>query len=108
MKTTVTLSDFREAFRDADRMENFSYDGLEVLFDYFEELENDIGEEMELDVISICCDYNEDSVEDIASNYSIDIDGMDEDEMKEAVMSYLTDNSQIVGETDTTILYAAF
>lgn len=41
------------------REDNFTSEGLEALFDYFEALEENIGEEIELDVISICCDYNE-------------------------------------------------
>ena len=107
MKTSVNLHNFREAFRTMDR-KNFSYEGLEVLFDYLEELESDIGEEIELDVISICCDYNEDTFVNIASNYSIDIDGMDEDEAKTTVLDYLHDHTSVVGETDNTILYVKF
>lgn len=38
MKTTVQLSDFRDAFQRV-RPDNFSYDGLEVLFDYLEDCE---------------------------------------------------------------------
>ena len=108
MKTLVNLHNFREAFRTMDR-NNFSYDGLEVLFDYFEVLEFDIGEEIELDVVAICCEYSEETFVDIASNYSVDIDGMDEGEVKEAVVSYLDHNTQIVGEVgEDTIVYAAF
>ena len=59
MKTTVTIYDFIEAFRNADRRENFSREGLGLLFDYFEQYEQAIGEEMELDVIALCCDYVE-------------------------------------------------
>ena len=58
MKTNVNLYDFREAFK-ATRPDNFSYDGLEVLFEYLESYEEDCGEELELDVISICCEYTE-------------------------------------------------
>ena len=108
MKTSVNLYQFREAFRTMDR-KNFSYEGLEVLFDYLETYEDDTGEEIELDVVSICCDYMEDTFVDIASNYSVDIDGMDEGEVKEAVMSYLTDNTQIVCEVgEDSVIYLAF
>jgi len=41
MKSTVTLSTFVEAFRTMDRNENFSYDGLEALFNSFEEYMNE-------------------------------------------------------------------
>jgi hypothetical protein len=58
MITTVNLYDFREAFR-THYANNFSYDGLAALFDYLEQLEEDLGEPMELDVIALCCDYTE-------------------------------------------------
>jgi len=111
MKTTVSNSDFHDAFRSYDRMENFSYEGRNLLFDFLEEMESDTGEEMELDVIAICCDFNEDTVEGIASNYSIDLSDFDEDDdegRKEAVLEYLNDNTMVVGETPTGIVYQAF
>jgi len=57
MKSTVTLSDFRDAFQ--IRKENFTYEGLEALFNYLESYEDDTGEEIELDAIALCCDYTE-------------------------------------------------
>ena len=47
MKTSVNLSDFRDAFHRTGRGNQFSYEALGVLFDYFEECENDAGEELE-------------------------------------------------------------
>ena len=58
MKQTVYLEDFRRAFQ-STRPNNFSHQGLIALYDYFQNLENDIGEELDLDVIAICCDYSE-------------------------------------------------
>lgn len=58
MKKTITLYDFRDAFK-ALRPENFSYDGLEVLYDYLTDLEEGTGEEIELDVIELCCTFSE-------------------------------------------------
>ena len=58
MKTTVYLNDFRDAFQRV-RPDNFSYDGLEALYDHLTEYEQDTDEEIELDVIAICCDYVE-------------------------------------------------
>jgi hypothetical protein len=109
MKTTVSLYDFREAFRKSGR-ENFSYAGLEVLFDYLEAYEDDTGEELELDVIALCCNYcEEDSPANIAENYSIDLtDCDDEDDIKQAVIDYLNENTSIVGETDSSIIYQSF
>lgn len=98
MKTTVSQSEFIDAFHRYDRYDQFGYDALCSLFDYLEQMEDDCGEEMELDVIALCCDYSVDSVADIASNYSIDIAGMDDDEARSAVLEYLRDNTHVVDE----------
>jgi hypothetical protein len=108
MKTTVSKYDFERAFVDADRKENFSYEGLAVLFDYFEDYEEQTGEEIELDVIALCCEYTEDNPDDIITNYSIDVEGLDDDEKIEAVRDYLSDNTTLVGETSTGFVYLAF
>ena len=108
MKTTVSRYDFERAFVDADRKENFSYEALGLLFDYFESYEEETGQEIELDVIAICCEYSEDTIEDIIANYSIDVEGMDEDEKIDAVRDYLNDNTMLVGETATGFVYLSF
>jgi hypothetical protein len=110
MKTTVDFSDFREAFRSYGRADSYTREGLEMLFNHFEELESDTGQEIELDVIAICCDYDENHWEDVASNYSIDLsDCEDEDDKTEAVREYLSDNTMLVGEPlPGTFLYAVF
>ena len=70
MYKTINVGDFRDAFRDYGREENFSYEGLGALFEYLEELEEDIGEPIELDVIALCCEYTEySSFEELQENY---------------------------------------
>lgn len=59
MYTTLTSYDFINAFGAYGRGTQFSYDGLDKLFDYLEELEQDTGIDIELDVIGLCCDYTE-------------------------------------------------
>lgn len=109
MKTTVDKYDFRTAFLNT-RADNFTLVGLDTLFEHLEQLEQDTGEEMELDVIAICCDYNEDTWQDIAQNYDIDLtDCEDEDAKIEAVREYLEENTYLVGETYTGgFLYQVF
>ena len=98
MKITVQLNNFRDGFRNSDRINNFSYSGLTSLFDYLTEYENDTGSELELDAIAICCDFAEDSAEDIADNYRIDIEGLDKDEIKKAILKYLEDEGALIVE----------
>ena len=101
---------FREAFRLAGRMDNFSYEGLEVLFDYLENYSDETGEPVELDVVALCCDYYEASIQELIDNYNIDVsdaDG-DEDEIKATVKEYLEDNTSVCGEVSDGFVYAAF
>jgi hypothetical protein len=100
MFTSVSKSQFRDAFHAYDRYDQFGYDALGIIFDYLEELEEGSGEPIELDVIAICCDYSVDDVATIAQYYSVDIDGLDEDEAREAVVDYLNENTCILGECD--------
>lgn len=109
MKTTVFVYDFRDAFIKAGRKDQFSYDGLGILYDYLTDFEDSTGEEMELDVIAICCEYAEEDPRCIAENYSIDIEGLDDDELAETVRDHLEDEGVYIGHTDLgMIIYQQF
>lgn len=98
MKTTVTFCDFCDAFRNADRNENFSYEGKRALFDYLEEYEESSGDELELDVIAICCDYTEADWQEIADDYRIDLSDCDDDddEKQAVVVEYMENNTTLI------------
>ena len=102
---------FREAFRLAGRSDQFSYEGLEVLFDYLDNLSEDIGEPIELDVIALCCDYYESSIQELIDNYNIDLSEVDEDDPNsiiEVVREYLEDSTSVCGQVEGGFVYAAF
>lgn len=104
MKQTLSKSNFISAFQNYDRYDQFGYEALSILFDYLEELERDMGEEIELDVIALCCDYSVDTVEEIADNYSLKAE--DDEDLREVVEDYLRDNTSVIGElSDGRILY---
>jgi hypothetical protein len=108
MKTTVYFSEFCDYFRDI-RPDNFSYQGLRILFDYFEQYESDTGEDVDFDVIAICCDFSEDSFENIADQYGIELDPeMDEDYQKQQVIEHLEDEGAYVGDSINGIIYRNF
>jgi hypothetical protein len=106
MKQTISQSDFHDAFIRMDREENFSWEARELLFDYFEE----IDEDMELDVIAICCEYYENDVDSIIQDYRLkdDVEDMNEDEKTDFVRDYLNDNTSVIGETSSGFVYSAF
>ena len=99
MIQTVSLYTFRDAFQSI-RPSNFSYSGLEVLFDYFEQLEAETGQQIELDVIAICCEYVEDDPREIALSYNVDVHGLNDGETRDAVLDYLNDNTSVCGVTE--------
>lgn len=70
----VTFYDFLEEFKNHGREDQFSYEGKKAIFDYLEELSEDIGQPIELDIVGICCDFTEyDSIKDFINDYSYSI-----------------------------------
>lgn len=93
MKQTVNLYQFRNAFYEMNRQSQFSYEGLEHLFNYFEECDPDC----ELDVIAICCEFSEMTELEIRDAYGLDD--------SQSTTEYLQKNGFIVGTTDTTVIF---
>ena len=91
MYQTVNEYDFRNAFRDMGRGEQFSYEGLTILFDALEQYEVDTGEDMELDVIALCCDFSELSEKEVRDTYSNMLGDSEE------VEDFLHDNTWVLG-----------
>ena len=59
--------------------------------------------------MALCCEFAEYTPEEIASNYDIDISECeDEDEIRDTVMDYLQENTQVCGETSDSIVYMQF
>ena len=79
MKKTVIFNDFEKAFEDMNRKDSFSSKGLVALFDYLEQLEKDIGQEVELDVIAICCDFTEyENIKEYNNYYCTEYESMED------------------------------
>jgi hypothetical protein len=109
MKQTITSYSFRQAFKDAGRESQFSLTALDALFDYFEQYEQDSGEQIELDVVAICCEYIEESYKDTAYSYNIALDDEDsEAEHIQQVKDFLETETIMVSEDDGIIVYQQF
>lgn len=110
MKQTIGQSQFIDAFRSMGRYEQFGYAALCELFEYFESVEDDTGEEIELDVIAICCEYSASDPADIAADYGIDVsECSDDDEIRETVAEYLQDRTAVVSDDcEGQIIYMQF
>lgn len=91
MHQSINEYQFRDAFRSMGRGDQFTYEGLNILFNWLEQYEVDTGEKVELDVIALCCDFSEDSEDIIRGSYA---DMIDEGE---DIEDFLNDNSLVIG-----------
>jgi hypothetical protein len=110
MKQTLMTYQIVDAlYRNKDN--GFSYEGAKALADYLEQLEEDIGEEFELDVVAIRCEYTEcKNYQEL--NQELDIidfdkdyldDDLDDDDKDDLIRSKLEDNTTVI-EFDSGII----
>lgn len=96
LKRNVSEYEFIQAFEDMNRANNFSSEGRRALFEYFEQYEEDIGEEIELDVIAICCEYTEyENLKEFQDNYGEDYETIEDIEDRTTVIK-IDDESFII------------
>ena len=109
MKTTVSICDFRDAFKKLGA-NNFSDEGLTWIFEYLEEYENSSNEEIELDVVAICCDFNESTYEEVQEMYSLELDtDLSVEDRNKSIRDFLSDAiSSVVGFDDEKVLFHIF
>ena len=69
IKQDVSWWDFRRALQE-DQYCNWPIEAIEALFDYLEQLSDDIGEDIELDVVAIRCEWSEMHIQDMWDAYS--------------------------------------
>lgn len=110
MKQTVNFNSFVDAFNNAGRQDNFSYEALQAMFEYITDYEQDSGEEIELDVIAICCDWSEESPKDIAESYGIlnEDEYEDESDIQDTVLEYLEYYTNAIALDNGNIVYVNF
>jgi hypothetical protein len=96
MYQTITKSDFRNAFHYMGRDNQFSYEALDLLFDYLDYAD------YELDVIAICCDFNEADIDEINDNFGQEFQDLDEAE------AWLAQQTLVVGNTGDAVIYSEF
>ena len=116
---TVSANDLYHLACKMNRGENFGYNGWRAIGDYLESLSDDLGEDVEIDIISICCDYSmEESIEDVFMEFShehgIDLPtmeewgDMDDEERLETIEKFLQKSTAVVICEDDLIIWQAF
>jgi len=93
MKDTVTEYQFVNEMAQAQH--GFTREGARALFEYFENLEQDTGEEMEFDPIAIRCEFDEyESLKDVKENYQ-DIETL-EDLKDRTIVIEIPDSDRLI------------
>lgn len=111
---TFNENDFINEFKAYNSTNNFSINGLRILFESLEQTAIDCEMSIEMDVIALCWEYSEDSITDIINNYDVDMTDCDSvDEKIETVEYYLQDNTYVCGQYEddngvTYFVYQAF
>jgi hypothetical protein len=102
---TLNKHQFIDSFKSWETYANhFSYEGLELLYDWLEMQKAQSDEDIELDVVALCCDFNESDVATIIQDYDLP-KNLDFDD----IIEYLQENTSIVGITEQkTIVYYTF
>ena len=102
MKKTITKNEFRNAFKQANRENQFTPYALGKLFDYLEDYEEQTSEEVELDVIALCCEYSEfESLEELQQSYNIPEDF-------EEAREYIEERTQVICFEEDCILIQSY
>lgn len=71
MKKTLNFYDFRNEFLTI-RPDNFSFEALIVLWEYFEQYEAETNIEVMFDPIGICIDFTECTISEALENYNLE------------------------------------
>jgi hypothetical protein len=97
MKQTLTTNE-AAALLVADKDAGWSYAGARALVEYFEDIEEDTGEEIELDAVGLRCNFSEyESAVQAAEEYGWEPDeDADEEADEEAALEWLNGRTTVV------------
>ena len=97
IKTDVTRYDFHEAFNQCGRGNQFSNEGLDLIYDHLNDYELTEDSNIDLDVIAICCEFSEyDSLKDFQYDYGDEYVSMDMIEDNTIVLQNKDSNSFVI------------
>lgn len=118
LKITANADHVVQLAFDYGRLDNFGYKGWRLLAEAMEQLSDDIGQDIEVDIMAWCCDYNhaasaDEAFGDLQHYYGWNIedadwDSMDDEEKLEAIRKFLQDNTGLMVCEDDCIIWASF
>lgn len=98
MKQTLNKSQIVSLLR-SDEYAKWSLIACEALADYYEDLENDTGSEIEFDRVAIRCEWQEfDTARHFADYYmdKSETEGLEENELIERIEEYMNDHTIVI------------
>jgi hypothetical protein len=108
MSVTKTVTDeysFWNWLKKSDYKDNFSLEGAKAVFNYFDQLSEELGENVEFDPIAWCCEFGEyKSIDEAFDNYA-DSDKLENYEDK---LSYFEDHTTVLQLENGGVVIAEF
>ena len=115
----ISSSDLYQIACRMGRGDSFSYNGWSAIGDYLEELSEDTGKDVEIDIVAICCKYSmaesaEEAFMEFDHEHGIDLptmegwEDMDDDEKLETIEEFLQKKTSVVICEDDLIIWQAF
>ena len=118
LKITANANHVVQLAVDCGRLDQFGYKGWRMLAEAMEELSDDIGEDIEVDIVGWCCEYShaisaEAAFEEL-QHYSewrieqAEWGEMDDDEKLESIEEFLQENASLIVCEDDCIIWTNF
>ena len=101
MINTLSKNEFVDTITEL-RPNDFTPYALEEMFNWFEQYEEDTGEQIQFDPIAICCEYIQCSLDEINNDYNQEFEDMDD------AVEWLNDNSMVIANTDDWVVFQQF
>ena len=94
---SVGLYDFMRRFEQSPTYSNsFSYQALQALHNWYEELADSIGEDIQFDYVGICCDWSEYEKEELNQITILGYGLKNLEELEEATYVIKLDNGNVL------------
>jgi len=113
MKNTLSNSQVIDTLLDHEvlgqRTDSVIIEATEALVNWLEDLEDDTGEEMELDPIALRCQFSLYTHSEAEETWCIDTsDAETPEQLKEMIEGYLDDNTIVIPVDDTYLIISEF
>ena len=115
----ISSSDLYQIACRMNRGQQFGHNGWEAIGEYLEQMSEETGQDVEIDIVAICCKYSmaesaEEAFMEFSYKHGIDLptmeewEDMDDDEKLETIEEFLQKKTSVVICEDDLIIWQAF